>query len=183
MEWYQKGASTAVGGSAVAVPGQMRGLGELHSRYGRLPWADLLNPSIQLARDGFPIGGDFRSVSVGFMKGHCTDGQFTLRDIPDGSEELKGSWYESDPEFHSLFKDGKALPLGAIYRRSDFARTLSILAEQGAEAFYQGAIAEGIVEVVKDRGGLMELTDLAGERQQTGQMRQGLIVRISSKVV
>lgn len=63
MDFYQKGASTAVGGSAVAVPGQMRGLGELHGKYGRLPWADLLEPSIQLARDGFPLGGDFRMVS------------------------------------------------------------------------------------------------------------------------
>jgi gamma-glutamyltranspeptidase/glutathione hydrolase len=63
MKFYQDGASTSVGGSAVAVPGQMKGLGELHSKYGLLPWKDLITPSISLARDGVEVCEDLRTVS------------------------------------------------------------------------------------------------------------------------
>lgn len=87
-----------------------------------------------------------------------------MRDVePAGSEELAGSWYESDSEFHSLFQDGKVLPLGATFRRPEMAKTLSILAQQGPNAFYEGEIAEGIVDVVKKWGGSMELSDLRGQ--------------------
>jgi gamma-glutamyltranspeptidase/glutathione hydrolase len=64
MEFYQKGASTEIGGSAVAVPGQMRGLWELHHRYGKLPWSTLFEPSIRLAKDGQEMRADLYDVSL-----------------------------------------------------------------------------------------------------------------------
>lgn len=67
MEFYQKGASTSIGGSAVAVPGQMKGLWELHQKYGRLEWSKLLEPSIRLAEGGMEMREDLRDVS---MVGH-----------------------------------------------------------------------------------------------------------------
>jgi gamma-glutamyltranspeptidase len=63
MGFYQNGASTSSGGAAVAVPGELRGLEKLHQRHGRLPWAKLFEPSIQLAEEGVPVTGDLRDVS------------------------------------------------------------------------------------------------------------------------
>ena len=56
--------STIVGGAAVAVPGEMRGLEELHRRYGRLPWNRLFGDSIKLARDGMIMGKDLFKVRI-----------------------------------------------------------------------------------------------------------------------
>lgn len=63
MEFYTDGASTERGGSAVATPGQMRGLEVLHERFGKLPWARLFSPSIELASKGMDMQGDLYAVS------------------------------------------------------------------------------------------------------------------------
>ncbi|KAL7425269.1 hypothetical protein Q5752_000957 [Cryptotrichosporon argae] len=147
MQLFKDGASTSVGGAAVAVPGQIRGLAELHRKYGRLPWATLLEPSIRLARDGAAVRGDLR--------------EFTLRETnPPYSGALAGSWMEHDQAYAALFKDGQMLAEGDTYFRPEMARALEILAERGADAFYEGEIAEGIVRAVRDRGGVMTLDDL-----------------------
>lgn len=63
MSHFQNGASPTFGGTAVAVPGQPRGLKALHQKYGKLSWRELFEPSIKMAREGFVIGGDLREVS------------------------------------------------------------------------------------------------------------------------
>jgi gamma-glutamyltranspeptidase len=63
-KFYQDGASTQKGGSAVAVPGEIKGLKALHDRYGTLPWNKLVQPSIDLARDGFELHHDMYEVSL-----------------------------------------------------------------------------------------------------------------------
>jgi hypothetical protein len=98
-----------------------------------------------------------------------------MRDtVPPGSDSISGSFYESDSQFHSLFRDGKALSQGDIYTRPEYARTLQILAERGAEAFYEGEIAEAVVEVVRARGGLMKAEDLRGAQVWK---RDGALIR------
>ena len=62
--------------------------------------------------------------------------------------------------YHPLFQDGKIIPIGSKYYRPEYARTLELIADGGADAFYQGEVAEALVKVVRDRGGLMTLDDL-----------------------
>lgn len=98
----------------------------------------------------------------------CSDIQFTTRECkPAGSNNIAGSLYEHDPEYHFLFRSGKVLPLGELLYRPGYAKTLRILAERGVEAFYEGEIAEALVRVVQERGGLMCLEDLKGESAST----------------
>jgi gamma-glutamyltranspeptidase/glutathione hydrolase len=62
--------------------------------------------------------------------------------------------------FAPLFIGGRVLELGSRYARPEFARTLRLLAAKGAGGFYEGEVAEVLVSVVRDRGGLMTLEDL-----------------------
>lgn len=59
------------GGHAVAVPGEVKGLWELHQLYGRAEWASLLAPSVKLAREGMVMGRDLYSVSLPSSSGLC----------------------------------------------------------------------------------------------------------------
>jgi gamma-glutamyltranspeptidase/glutathione hydrolase len=67
---------------------------------------------------------------------------------------------EHDSMYAPLFKDGQVLKLGELYFRPEYAKTLELIARKGSEAFYQGEVAEALVKVVRERGGLMGLDDL-----------------------
>ncbi|OCF55483.1 gamma-glutamyltransferase [Kwoniella mangroviensis CBS 10435] len=139
--------SSSIGGAAVAVPGELKGLEELHGKYGKLPWEKLLEPSIRLAEDGFEVKQDLHE----FITAECN---------PPGSSNLPGSWMEHDPCYSSLFVDGQAIPVGSTWKRPEYANTLKQIAKEGSKAFYEGEVAEALVKVVQERGGLMTLQDL-----------------------
>lgn len=78
---------------------------------------------------------------------------------------MAGSLYENDPFYATLFEDGKIMPLdqGRRWSRPEYADTITILAEEGVEPFYTGRVAEAIVKVVRERGGVMTMEDLKSE--------------------
>jgi gamma-glutamyltranspeptidase / glutathione hydrolase len=67
----------------------------------------------------------------------------------------------ASPNGHEMLLDGKAPLPGQIMRFQNLAKTFRALAEHGKDGFYKGRIAEAIVEVIKSKGGVMELEDLA----------------------
>ncbi len=126
------GASTD-GGLAVGVPGEPRGLAQLHARFGELSATAVARPAIDQANRGFPIGAHL------------------LRCL--------GRY----PEIVPQLLDGRgALPDQADpVRRKRLARTLGAWARSGGDALYEGPIAEDIVGAVQASGGLLTVDDLA----------------------
>jgi len=123
----------------VTVPGAAAGWSNLVERYGRLCLKKILTPAIKLAEEGFPVSP---ITSYYWQRGASNQ----LSRALNGSE---------------LTIDGKAPRPGEIFRNPGLAKTFRIIAEKGASRFYQGEIAESIVDALKSEGGVMTLDDLA----------------------
>jgi gamma-glutamyltranspeptidase/glutathione hydrolase len=131
-------------GLASGVPGEVRGLEYLHKKYGVLPWSTVLQPAIRTARHGFPVTEDL----VRYMAGAVS--------MFDGKDFLS-----ADPTWASDFApNGTRLGLGDIITRKRYADTLEIIANEGADAFYSGPIAETMVKALQAANGTMTLDDL-----------------------
>jgi len=127
------------GWDTVTVPGAIAGWGLLHSRLGRLSFADVLAPAIDYAERGFAVSAIVqekwqRAVPL-------------LKDGPGYAEHF--------------MPRGRAPEVGEHFRLAGAARTLRLLAEFGAEAFYRGEIAEAIAQYARSTGGALTLQDLA----------------------
>ncbi|KAK4461621.1 hypothetical protein QBC42DRAFT_269733 [Cladorrhinum samala] len=130
------------GGLAVGVPGELRGLDYIHKQYGRLPWKDVVMPAVGVARDGFRVNEDL----VRYMKSATASDNFLV----------------NDPTWAIDFApNGTLLELGDLITRKRFANTLEKIANQGAEAFYQGEIAKSIITTIRNSNGTMTLSDLS----------------------
>lgn len=118
--------AAVAGGRSVGVPGLVAMLELAHSRHGRLPWAELLEPAITLAEEGIPMPERLRGQ---------VDEDFTLRLFADTRRMFVAPAGEQSPRL----------------RNPDYAETLRRLASDGAHAFYHGEIADDIVERAASR--------------------------------
>jgi len=132
-------------GLAVGVPGTVAGLALAHRKYGsgKFTLAQLIAPSIALAREGFIIDGD-------------------LADTLSSARRLFARWPSSAKIF--LKSDGTTLAAGDRLVQSDLATTLEAIAQKGPRAFYEGPIAEQIATAVREAGGVMTAGDLKAYR-------------------
>jgi gamma-glutamyltranspeptidase/glutathione hydrolase len=133
------------GGLSVGVPGVIAMLELAHKRYGRLPWAKLFGPAIALADKGFPVGRKLAATLKAFPQ---------MAQMPD----VKRYFYKPD---------GTPLGEGEILKNPELAKTLRAIAQNGAQAFYSGPIAQSIVDAVQHapvNPGGMTLADLASYR-------------------
>ena len=121
------------------VPSCLKGYEALHKAYGKLPWAKVVQPGIELAEHGFVI----RQALIDFMR----DYQKVLQEFPTTMK---------------VFQPHGRLPTrGEIFLQPDLARTLRDIARNGADAFYSGPIASRVVQFYQANGGLLGADDLA----------------------
>ncbi|WVF70079.1 gamma-glutamyltransferase [Kwoniella sp. CBS 6097] len=132
-------AAAQVGGLAVGVPGELRGLEAAHKLYGKLPWEDVVMPVAELAK-GWRVSRELARRLRVF-------GQFML----------------SSPPWASIYAPrGSLLVEGDFIQRLNYAETLQKIAKGGADAFYEGEIAESSVKTIGAAGGILSLDDLKG---------------------
>jgi gamma-glutamyltranspeptidase/glutathione hydrolase len=129
------------GPRVVGVPGTLRGLELSHKRFGKLPWKTLVMPAVELADKGFVLDAAVaRSLNKVLAAGRDFAELQRVFGKRDGSD-----WVEGDRLV-----------------QPDLARTLRLVALDGADAFYHGKIAELIVAEMKTGDGVIDRNDLAG---------------------
>ncbi len=125
------------GWRAAAVPGTVRGLELAHRKWGIRPWAELVEPAIRLAKEGFP-------VSYGLAR--------SLR---------QAKILEKFPESRRIFqRDGRYYEPGEKLVQPELARTLERIAREGSRDFYEGETARRLAAEMRAHGGLIALEDL-----------------------
>lgn len=134
-------AASLHGGLASGVPGELRGLEYIHTKYGSLPWKQLVQPAIQVARFGFNVTADL----VRYMASATSSYDFLTYDE---------TWALD------FAPNGTRVKLGDLLTRKRYANTLESIAEFGADAFYTGAIANATITALQKSNGTMALSDL-----------------------
>ncbi len=125
------------GALAVGVPGSVKGMWELHKKYGLKPWKELIQPSIEIAQSGWEL-----TEHASFFLNKYSD---DINNVNEGRTYLtiKDNWEKGD----SL-------------RNEPLAQTLSMISNQGPDGFYKGDIADAIVSTMERFGGIISKEDL-----------------------
>ncbi|RUS75704.1 hypothetical protein EGW08_016519 [Elysia chlorotica] len=126
------------GGLASGVPGEVMGLWEVHRRLGKLPWADVVRPSTKLCQSGVPLTTAVRTAVTMYL-----------------TNRSDYSYYFDD--------NNNVKPVGSLIKMPLLAQTFQII-ESDPASFYNGSLAEKIVEDLKDEGGIITLEDLKSYR-------------------
>lgn len=108
-----------VGGLSVGVPGVLRMLEKVHQREGRLKWAELFEPAIKLAEEGFAVSPRLHDLLAN---------EKHLRAIPAARAYFYGA-------------DGEPPAVGTVLRNPELADTFRTIAKEGADSFYEGPLA------------------------------------------
>ena len=127
------------GAKASGIPGTVAGMWEAHQKYGKLPWARLVQPAVTLAKDGFHVPPKLAGRVSRYIK--------RLRDK------------ERDSNFEHYF--GAATEAEALFIQPELAATLARIRDQGPDGFYKGDTADAIVAYMQKTNGLMTHDDLA----------------------
>jgi len=122
---------------SATTPGCVRGWEAMHGRFGKIPWKDLFGASIHYSGVGFPLT---ENIAAGWGGGAVTDNE--------ASKQV-------------FLPDGKAPRVGEMFRNPGLSRAMTLIAGQGADAFYKGEIADAIIRTSRDLGGTMRKPDLA----------------------
>jgi gamma-glutamyltranspeptidase/glutathione hydrolase len=131
-----RGASIR-GGTAAAIPGLPAGLAHLAQRYGRLPLSVTLEPAVRLARDGFRVDTRYARIA-----------------------QLRESFLQSSVDTGVFLDRGRAPKTGFLLKQAALANTLERFAQEGAQGFYAGVVAQALIDSVNRAGGSWRASDL-----------------------
>lgn len=135
---------------SVTTPGAVRGWADLHARYGRLPWRDLLAHAIRHATDGFAVAT-----------------------VAAREWALFEHVIARDPHSARLFRAGQVPRAGERFHNPELAATLQAIASDGPDAFYQGEPARSAAAAVRSAGGALGAEDFALHRGEFVQPLRG----------
>ena len=147
LDWFRESGYSripAYGPLPVSVPGAVDGWFEMHSKFGRLPMNEILQPAIEYARNGFPVS---ELIAYYMEKSARNLARF------DGFKEV-------------YMPNGRTPAKGEIFKNPFLANTLAKIAEEGRDAFYKGDIAHTIAKYIKDQGGFLSYEDLATHKSE-----------------
>jgi gamma-glutamyltranspeptidase / glutathione hydrolase len=137
-----------VGWRSPGVPGTVRGLELAHKKYGRKPWAEVLNPAVELASEGFPV-----------------------------AYSLDASLHGEDEKLLSRFPESKRIFLSVHYGdqlvQPELAATLKRIRDRGASDFYDGETAQKLAAAMAANGGLITLADLKAYQAEESEPLRG----------
>jgi len=127
---------------AAGVPGSVDGMVKAHARFGKLSWAEVVQPALDLAKNGFPItesqAEEFAEIQEPIKKFN-----------PGKTYFIKDKWTKGD-----------------IWVQEDLAKTLQLIRDKGREGFYAGEVADHIVAEMLSGGGLISKEDLKNYQAQ-----------------
>lgn len=145
-----KNMTVATGILSVAVPGELKGYWELHQKYGTLPWKTLIQPTIDLCRKGHVVTKYLAKVLTRY-----------------------GSRVYNSPSLSEIFvnpKTNKVWEAGDLIQRLDLAKTLEIIAKEGAAALYSqnGTLLRPLVDEIRSLGGIITQDDFLNYEVEWG---------------
>jgi gamma-glutamyltranspeptidase/glutathione hydrolase len=142
---------------SVGVPSYVAGLGELHKRFGTLPWEQLLRPAIDLASGGFVADEEVTFHFASYLRHLEKFSEISRIFLTDGIPTPVGSY------------PGQGVPI----QQPDLSRTLAKIAAEGPEAFYSGSIPEAISAYVQENGGVLSVDDFHRYLPDVGEALHG----------
>lgn len=127
-----------IGGKAVGVPGEVKGLLYVLENYGTMSREEVMNPAIDMAKEGYEVSAILN------------------RDILDSYDTI-----EKYPATAAIYlNEGLPWQIGETVKNPDLAKTLELIRDEGETAFYKGPVAEAMIQAVNDAGGRMTQEDL-----------------------
>ena len=147
LSWFKEHGMKMIpsyGALSVSVPGCVDGWYMLHDRFGKLPMAQLLQPTIDYALNGFPVTEVIAKAWQGYARGLNKYAGYRRVYMPGG----------------------KTPGMGEIFKNPELAHTLQLLIKGGRDAFYNGPVADAIEKTVHDEGGFLSRSDLAAHHGQ-----------------
>lgn len=146
-----KGRVNDVGYQSICVPASLRAYYDAHQEFGALPWRDIVQPAIEWAERGWMV------------RPHVHYFWSSPEQMGRTPNPERLAYSQSGRRLYCR-PDGSPKQVGDFAQNPDLGRTLRLIAEQGADVFYRGEIADRIVADMEANGGLISHDDLAGYR-------------------